>query len=113
MIDLLSEPRESTEQKTASTGEDSWIRKYWRPFMAWQYGATCLFDFIMMPLMLVLLKNNMFLDKVVEWVPLTLKGGGIYHVAMGAIIGVSAYSRGIEKVAEIKQLPADDKASVE
>jgi hypothetical protein len=36
------------------------------------------------------------------WVPLTLQGGGMYHIAMGAILGISAFTRGKEKVAEIE-----------
>jgi hypothetical protein len=32
------------------------------------------------------------------WTPLTLQGGGLYHIAMGAIIGVSAYGRTQEKL---------------
>ena len=34
----------------------------------------------------------------VQWQPLTLQGAGLFHVAMGAIIGVSAYGRTQEKL---------------
>jgi hypothetical protein len=33
------------------------------------------------------------------WVPLTLQGNGMFHVAFGAILGVAAFTRGQEKVA--------------
>ena len=30
--------------------EESWIKQYWRPAIAWQYFAVCLCDFIVFPL---------------------------------------------------------------
>jgi hypothetical protein len=36
------------------------------------------------------------------WVPLTLQGGGLYHISMGAILGIAAWTRGKEKVASIE-----------
>jgi hypothetical protein len=37
-------------------------------------------------------------DKAIAWDPLTLKGAGLFHLAFGAILGVSAYTRGQEKI---------------
>ena len=34
-----------------------------------------------------------------QWQPLTLQGGGLVHVAFGAIIGVTAFGRTKEKLA--------------
>jgi hypothetical protein len=36
------------------------------------------------------------------WQPLTLQGGGLVHIAFGAILGISAYTRGQEKIAQVK-----------
>ena len=36
-----------------------------------------------------------------QWEPLTLKGAGLFHMAMGAILGIAAWSRGQEKLAGI------------
>jgi hypothetical protein len=33
------------------------------------------------------------------WVPLTLQGNGMFHIAFGAILGVGAFAKGQEKVA--------------
>jgi hypothetical protein len=33
-----------------------------------------------------------------QWQPLTLQGAGLYHVAMGAVIGVTAWGRTREKL---------------
>ena len=30
--------------------EESWIKTYWRPAIAWQYFAVCIFDFIIFPM---------------------------------------------------------------
>jgi len=40
-------------------------------------------------------------DAFRQWVPITLQGGGLFHVAMGAVLGVAAWSRGQEKLAGV------------
>ena len=74
--------------------EESWIKQYWRPAIAWQYFAVCLFDFIVFP------AAFMYFTKT-AWDPLTLKESGFYHLAMAAIIGVAAWTRGQEKLRKI------------
>ena len=76
--------------------EESWIKQYWRPAIAWQYFAVCIFDFIIFPFVDFALSYYLKIDN--NWNPLTLKDGGFYHLAMAAIIGVSAYTRGQEKI---------------
>jgi hypothetical protein len=39
------------------------------------------------------------------WQPLTLQGGGLIHIAFGAILGISAWTRGQEKIETIKNPP--------
>jgi hypothetical protein len=72
--------------------------------MAWQYFAVCLCDFILFPAF-----NAAFyaIWKVPyqEWHPLTLQGGGLYHLAMGGIIGVAVWQRSQEKMAIYGPLP--------
>lgn len=80
--------------------EESWIKQYWRPFMAWQYGAVCLFDFIIAPT-LTMAYFHWSGGNYVQWEPLTLKESGFYHLSMAAIIGVAAWTRGQEKITEI------------
>jgi hypothetical protein len=41
-----------------------------------------------------------------QWDPITLSNGGMYHMAMGAIIGISAWGRTKEKVDGVSTLPA-------
>jgi len=71
--------------------EESWLKQYWRPAIAWQYFAVCIFDFIIFPAMYI-----RFLGA--QWDPMTLKESGFYHLAMAAIIGVAAWTRGHEKI---------------
>lgn len=84
----------------ATRRSETWIQYYWRPAMAWQYFIVCLFDFFFAPIMTALLRA--FANAGLEpWKPLTLEGGGLYHLAMGAIIGVASWSRGREKIQEM------------
>ena len=32
-----------------------------------------------------------------QWQSLTLQGGGLFHIAFGAILGAAAWTRGMEK----------------
>lgn len=77
--------------------EESWIKQYWRPFMAYQYGAVCLFDFIIAPI-LTMIYFKVSGGTYVPWVPLTLRESGFYHMSMAAIVGVTAWTRGQEKL---------------
>lgn len=64
--------------------------------MAWLYVAICAFDFIIGPIIFTVLQQSA--DAIVQWQPLTLRAGGLFHVAMGAIVGVTAWTRGQEKI---------------
>lgn len=76
---------------------DYYIKTRWRPFIAWQYFFVCVFDFIIAPAAtMYFFQNN--IENYVQWSPLTLQGGGLYHIAMGTIIGVTAYGRTQEKI---------------
>lgn len=80
--------------------EETWIKHYWRPAIAWQYFAVCIFDFILAPLL-----HAYFFYKTgstyVQWEPITLQASGFYHLSMGAIIGVAAWTRGQEKISRV------------
>jgi hypothetical protein len=78
--------------------QEDWMVKKWRPMMGWTYMATCIFDFILGPILFNLLQYWNPGQAVGMWTPLTLQGGGMYHIAMGAILGISAWSRGQEKM---------------
>jgi hypothetical protein len=37
------------------------------------------------------------------WTPLTLQGGGLFHLSFGAILTGAAYTRGLEKIEKIRR----------
>lgn len=80
----------------------SWINERWRPVMGWSYIAICLFDFIIGPIL-----NYIFFDKTgdtfVSWRPLTMIDGGMFHISMGVILGITSYTRGQEKMNQYNQ----------
>lgn len=82
--------------------QEDWMQKKWRPMMAIMYMLVCVFDFILFPIMFTAVQFweiEAANDAFRQWVPITLGGGGLFHVAMGAVLGVSAWSRGQEKIA--------------
>jgi len=76
----------------------------WRPAIAWSYMVVCLFDFMVGPIIYNTLQYLEVGTNISMWQSITLQGGGLYHLSMGAIVGVSAFGRTKEKLAsaEIK-----------
>lgn len=82
--------------------DEDWMTKKWRPMMAMMYMICCLCDFALFPIMFTIVQFwevQAANDAFRQWVPITLQGGGLFHVAMGGVLGVSAYGRTQEKVA--------------
>lgn len=77
---------------------ETWFNKKWRPAMAWSYMIICVFDFIAAPILWSILQASYKGNVTEAWPPLTLQGAGLFHLAMGAILGVTAWSRGQEKM---------------
>jgi hypothetical protein len=75
-----------------------WINKKWRPAMGWIYMLTCTCDFVLFPVLWSLLQALSKGQVTNQWQPLTLQGAGLYHIAMGAVLGIAAYGRTKEKI---------------
>lgn len=75
-----------------------WINKKWRPAMGWMYMLTCTVDFVVFPVLWSLLQALSKGSVTTQWQPLTLQGAGLYHIAMGAVLGIAAYGRTKEKL---------------
>ena len=88
----------NNKPSASEQSKEDWMNAKWRPMMGWTYMATCLFDFIIGPILYNILQFYNPGQAVGMWVPLTLQGGGLYHIAMGAVIGISAYGRTQEKL---------------
>jgi len=92
----------SEEQKQASNSEkkkEDWMNSKWRPSMGWMYMIVCVFDFIIAPILWSLVQALFKGGVQIQWQPLTLQGAGLFHIAMGAVLGLSAYGRTQEKLA--------------
>jgi hypothetical protein len=86
-------------ESTIENTNTDWVNKKWRPMMGWVYMVTCFFDFVLAPILwsiIQALANNGVVAN--QWQPLTLQGAGLYHVAMGAVLGIAAYGRTKEKI---------------
>jgi hypothetical protein len=70
--------------------------------MAFVYMSVILFDFIFAPIFWSLIQVFGSGTVALQWSPLTLLSGGIFHAAMGAVLGISAFSRGKEKIEQMK-----------
>jgi hypothetical protein len=82
--------------------KEDWMQKKWRPMMAIMYMTVCVFDFILFPIMFTVVQFwevESVNDAFRQWQPLTLIGAGLFHMAMGAVLGITAWSRGQEKIA--------------
>jgi hypothetical protein len=75
-----------------------WMQKLWRPAMGWMYMLICLADMIVFPVLWSLLQAVTH-SPITQWNPLTLQGAGLFHIAMGAVLGISAFGRTQEKLA--------------
>ena len=78
--------------------KEDWMNAKWRPMMGWMYMAVCAFDFIVAPVLWSLIQALYKGGVNVQWQPLTLQGAGLFHIAMGAVLGLAAYGRTQEKL---------------
>jgi len=83
---------ESEKQK------EDWMNSKWRPAMGWLYMFVCFFDFVLAPILWSLVQALYKGGINVQWQPLTLQGAGLFHIAMGAVLGLAAYGRTQEKL---------------
>lgn len=89
--------------KKSTTTED-WMTKKWRPMMAITYMVINICDFMLFPILWTVVQfgeTQAVNDAFRQWNPMTLQSGGLIHIAFGAILGISAWTRGQEKVAQV------------
>lgn len=70
--------------------------------MAITYMAIIVFDFIVFPILWSAIQVYGAGVVSLQWQPLTLLSGGVFHAAMGAVLGVAAWTRGQEKIRRLK-----------
>jgi len=83
------------KEETVST---AWMQTLWRPMMGWMYMLICLADMMVFPVLWALWQGVNHVP-ITQWNPLTLQGAGLFHIAMGAVLGIAAFGRTQEKLA--------------
>ena len=89
----------STEVKSESAKKnEDWMNSKWRPAMGWMYMLVCTADFVIFPILWSLIQVLGDGKVETQWSPITLQGAGLFHMAMGAILGIAVYGRTQEKL---------------
>ena len=88
---------EEVKSQSAKKNED-WMNSKWRPAMGWMYMLVCIADFVLFPVLWSLVQVIAGGEVKSQWSPITLQGAGLFHMAMGAILGIAAYGRTQEKL---------------
>jgi hypothetical protein len=89
---MAEEVKSASEQK-----KEDWMNSKWRPMMGWMYMLVCTMDMVIFPILWSLLQT-MTHSPITQWNPLTLQGAGLFHIAMGAVLGIAAFGRTQEKL---------------
>ena len=96
------------ETPTARNGNfEDWMNRKWRPLMSYMYMGVCVFDFVIFPILWSLLQAAME-QAISQWSPLTLQGAGLFHIAMGTILGITAFGRTKEKLSNALNASTDE-----
>ena len=83
---------------TKEKDSTAWMQNLWRPAMGWMYMLICLLDMAVYPVLWAFWQGLNH-TPITQWDPLTLKSSGLFHIAMGAVLGISAFGRTQEKLA--------------
>ena len=89
----MSEEVKSESEKK----KEDWMNSKWRPMMGWMYMLVCTMDMVVFPILWSLLQTLTH-TQITQWSPLTLQGAGLFHIAMGAVLGIAAFGRTQEKL---------------
>jgi hypothetical protein len=90
---MAEEVKSESEKK-----KEDWMNSKWRPMMGWMYMLVCTMDMVIFPILWSLLQTLTH-SPITQWSPLTLQGAGLFHIAMGAVLGLAAFGRTQEKIA--------------
>jgi hypothetical protein len=89
---MSEQVKSESEQK-----KEDWMNSKWRPMMGWMYMLVCTMDMVVFPILWSLLQTTVGAG-LTQWNPLTLQGAGLFHIAMGAVLGIAAFGRTQEKL---------------
>ena len=100
----MSEGQKSyAEMSDSEKKKEDWMNSKWRPAMGWLYMLVCFCDFVLFPVLHAIYIAALYRGTVppgvpAQWSPLTLQGAGLFHLAMGAVLGLAAWGRTQEKM---------------
>ena len=94
----MTTQEEYLKMSDAEKKKEDWMNSKWRPMMGWLYMAVCAFDFVLFPILWSMVQAIMHHPQMTQWQPLTLQGAGLFHIAMGAVLGIAALGRTQEKL---------------
>ena len=94
----MATAEEYAKMSDSEKKKEDWMNSKWRPMMGWMYMVVCTMDMVIFPILWSLLQTLTH-SPITQWNPLTLQGAGLFHIAMGAILGIAAYGRTQEKMA--------------
>ncbi len=77
------------------------LQDKWRPYAAMTYIIISIFDFIVMPIIFNFLQFYSS-QEVTPYSPITLSGGGLFHISYGAILGIYTHGRTNEKIKKLE-----------
>ena len=60
---------------------------------------VCITDFVLFPVLWSMVQAIHGGNVTSQWNPITLAGAGLFHLAMGAVLGIAAFGRTQEKMA--------------
>lgn len=98
---MADEQKNYKDMSDSEKKKEDWMNSKWRPAMGWMYMAVCMFDFILAPILWAVIQfweTQAANDAFRQWQPLTLQGAGLFHMAMGAVLGLAAWGRTQEKL---------------
>jgi len=91
---------ETCAKSDSAKKNEDWMNSKWRPAMGWMYMLVCTSDFVIFPILWSLVQVIGGGRVETQWSPITLQGAGLFHMAMGAILGIAAYGRTQEKLGD-------------
>ena len=89
---------ELKEMSASEKKKEDWMNSKWRPMMGWMYMLVCTTDFVLFPILWSLIQAAHGGNVTSQWQPITLAGAGLFHIAMGAVLGIAAFGRTQEKM---------------
>lgn len=99
----MSEQKNYADMSDSEKKKEDWMNSKWRPAMGWLYMLVCFCDFVLFPVLHAMYIAALYKGTVppgvpAQWNPLTLQGAGLFHLAMGAVLGLAAWGRTQEKM---------------